>query len=219
MNAITILVASVALLAFAGCIDDGATDEAYDGDVTTPLVPGADDAPPGDDGLQPATPVRTVLNWTGYLKVGAADEAPSHVQETGAATGGVWSPSFHYEVVQVPQELEIRLDWSATAAQIEFMVTLPEGDAIYETDFVDHGPLCARIPADKLVPGTYAIMAHSRYAVDAKLMFSVSSMGGETQIIDHAHSAPASEFPGYIVALATGGGGESARPEACEPPA
>src|SRR5438128_1885650 len=108
MHPATAIALSVSLLAAAGCL--GSSAPAGTEHANTSAAPAAT---PGAVALtataspQAATAAWTVANWTGFLRVGAAYEATSHMKETNAATAGVWSPSFHYEVVQVPQALEI----------------------------------------------------------------------------------------------------------------
>jgi hypothetical protein len=214
---------SVILVAVAGCLSTGTSAGSGEANVPTAAPtpgPGASSRPAEASPFR-APAVWTVANWTGFMKIGAADEAPSHVQETNAATSGIWSPSFHYGVQQVPQALEIRLDWTAAAGQIEFMVVLPgngtNDEAMVETGFADHGPLCARLPTDHLVPGTYSVMAHSQYAVDARLLFSVLSLGGNGRLVDEPHTSPAAEFPAYLASLLAGGDAGTLAPEPCAP--
>lgn len=207
MHAATALLLGATLLAAAGCLGNG-----------TPAGSGTV-APTAAASLHPAPASWATVNWTGFLKVGAAYEVPSHVDETNAATRGVWSPSFHYEVLAVPQALQVQLDWTATAGQLQFMVLLPDngttGETMVETDFADHGPLCARLPVDHLVPGKYSIMAHSKFAVDAHLAFSVSSLGGQGRLVDAPHSSPAATLPAALPQLVTGGDAGSLPPEPC----
>jgi hypothetical protein len=213
MHATAILLTAT-LLATAGCLGGPA------GEATTPST--APPTPTGALAAKPApspAPVRTVANWTGFMTVGAADEAPSHVDETNGATGAVWSPSFHYDVQQAPQDLEVRLDWTATAGQLEFMVILPGngtmGETMVETGFADQGPLCAKLPAGHLAPGSYSIMAHSRYAIDAHLHFTITMLGGQGHLTDTPHTAPAAGLAAYAASLAGGGDGGSLTPEPC----
>ncbi|MGQ0535810.1 MAG: hypothetical protein ACT4PT_07040 [Methanobacteriota archaeon] len=159
--------------------------------------------------------------WEGYFGVGAAYDIPAHLQETHGPMRAVWSPSFHYEVLDVPHALEVRLDWTAAASSIEFMVELPDDGSgkvsSVISESVPEGPLCMRIPASHVTPGSYAIMAHSEYAVDAHLTFTVSTLGGGGRIVDEPHAPSATAIPGYAVTGATSGSLENdVPPEACE---
>jgi hypothetical protein len=207
-----VTVITLALIFLPGCLSPAPRQA-----TGTSSVASAKPAPTAK--VSPPAPVWSVSNWTGFLRVGAAYEAPSHITETNAGTWALWSPSFHYEVGQAPQVLEVRLDWTAVMGQIQFMVMVPAngtmGEAILETPFADHGPLCARVPADRAVAGSYSVMAHSKVAVDAKLDFSVALLGGAGQLIDQPHSDPAAQVLPVLPSLVTGGTGESLAPEPC----
>jgi len=215
------LILGAGLLATAGCFAGGAAPVPVrnaDAPATT-AVQGSDAEPLPTAGPSPTPAPRTVVNWTGYMKVGALYELPSHVDETNAATRAAWSPSFHYDVREVPADLEVRLNWTAAASQLQFMVVFPDNatgtETIVETDFADHGPLCVKLPADHLTTGDYSIMAHSKIAVDATLAFTVSALGGDTRLVDTPHSAPAQDMAGYVSEILVGDGGGSLAPREC----
>lgn len=218
------IVLSVSLVAAAGCLGgaEPLTSENVDTAEAEPTE--AADAPQDAATTGPSavatSPTWTVTGWEGAMVVGALYEIPSHFDETAGPTSAVWSPSFHYEVAEPPQDLEVQLDWTAATAQMQFMIVVPgnetAGETTLETDFAATGPLCMKIPADLVRAGTYGIMAHSQFAVDARLTFTVAALGGAGTLVDHPHSAPATLMADYANDLAGGGGGaEAPRGEAC----
>jgi hypothetical protein len=196
-----------------GCLSSAPSPAPADAAPQAP--PEASAAPAPDSALRESAPAWNVANWSGYLRVGAAYELPSHLDATSAAAKPAWSPSFQYEVAEVPRSMTVRLNWTADAGKLQFMVILPGDSGEYETPFADHGPLCMRLPQGTLTPGRYAIMAHSQYAIDAHLAFSVGTLGGRGRVIDEPHAAPAGVIPGYVFDIAGGGGGGSGAPETC----
>src|SRR2546428_647168 len=77
----------------------------------------------------------------------------------------------------------------------------PTPETTVETDCADHGPLCVKLPPDRLVAGMYSVMAHSKVALDAQLTFSVATLGGGGRLVDEPHMAPASETVAYLPEL------------------
>ncbi|HLE97671.1 MAG TPA: hypothetical protein VI997_09910, partial [Candidatus Thermoplasmatota archaeon] len=128
MNIATAICISVSLLASAGCLGSAAPagSESETAQPTAPAVERNDPAPTSTGASPAPRPATwTAANWSGFMTVGAAFEGPDHVEETGGATRPVWSTSFHYEVVDVPEAMEVRLDWDAAVGQIMFMVIVP----------------------------------------------------------------------------------------------
>jgi hypothetical protein len=215
MNAIHAIVLSASLLAAAGCLGSGAPAGSEPANAPAPAA--TPDAPRSDAPLEATALAWTDSNWTGYLRAGAAYEAPSHLQETNGPTRSLWSPSFHYSLASAPRDLEVRMDWTATAGQLAFMVIVPgngtEREQSVMSPTASQGPLCMKLPADHLVAGNYSIMAHSQYAVDARLQFTVARLGGEGQLVDQPHAASAMAFgsafgdPTALPAAILGGSG------------
>lgn len=119
-------IALAASLLAAGCLGSDAPTGSEDATapIASPTAPG--DLALASEASPPTVPAtRIVANWTGFMKVGAAYEAPSHVDETNAATREVWSPSFQYEVLHAPQDLEVRLNWTAAAGQLQSWFSCP----------------------------------------------------------------------------------------------
>lgn len=215
---------SVSLVAAAGCLEgaDPSTSENVDTASAPPTA--AADAPQDAGAVEPSdeptSPTWTVAAWEGAMAVGVLYEIPNHLDETAGPTGAVWSPSFHYEVAEAPQDLEVQLDWTAAAAQMQFMIVVPgnetAGETTLETEFAATGPLCLKVPADLVRAGSYGIMAHSQFAVDARLTFTVASLGGAGALVDQTHSAPATMMMDYADDLTSGGGdAEGPQGEAC----
>lgn len=185
----------------SGCVDDVAVPPAHAQEPSSLLV----------DNVERVT-------WTGHLLVGAGRELPAHLMPFEQYVAPVWRTGFVVEILEAPDILEVRLDWtSAGPIQIMMMTHAPHGAerpeepgwSEYSTqdgtlDYASASPLCMRLPAKDLAedlahvkehggqPHWYP-MAHSLVGLDVGLRFTVSSVGGTLQIPDtfHGHTTNA----------------------------
>lgn len=107
------------------------------------------------------------FSWEGYVKVGAGGEPLGHFYPSDQHAAALWSPGFVVEIVEAPEVLEFRLDWTTmtpTTGMI-LMVHGPHGaERDNETGWSEYttwhavddvpgqramptvGPLCMSIP-------------------------------------------------------------------------
>ncbi|HEV8360373.1 MAG TPA: hypothetical protein VGR28_07975 [Candidatus Thermoplasmatota archaeon] len=150
------------------------------------------------------------LTWEGYMVAGAASEIPAHFSATETAVAPLWKSGFNLMVEEVPQVVEIMVDWTAASpTQLMFMAHVPHDEATprdwWEYEYPSghmtaplwpaEGPLCMRIPSDEVAPGHWHIMSHSRYGADIRVTFTITTVGGVVSIPDgeHGHALDAEE--------------------------
>ncbi len=137
------------------------------------------------------------LGWQGRLVLGAADEIPAHMDETEPLTHSAMNKSFQVEVSEVPESVDVRVDWDSPAAWIMLMVVEPEGQGPLQVRtvpvnpvvpgkhyYASEGPLCIHLPTETMQTGMWMVMVHSAAAVDATLDFTVTVRGGAARIVD-----------------------------------
>lgn len=187
--------APVLLLLLAGCL--GAEDVR----VTSA---GSTDPQASEPPLDAST-----FEWTGHIRVGALYEAPAHFQPSERYVTPLWKAGFVLDVVEPPERLEVRLDWTSTGpSELMLMIHAPHhasrdgerGWSEYtnppDDGWAAEGPLCMQVPPADLVAGPWYPMAHAKYGADIQLDVTVATVGGEVSIPDayHGHDTSVEEL-------------------------
>lgn len=197
-----LLVLTLALLAAAasGCIRAPAEPLAQN-DVTA--------APAADAPL--AEP--QVLSWDGHITASPFG-ALAHSRDTEAAAFPVQTEGFVLDVTEVPQSMEVGLDWPGPGTAM-VMVSTPHVDGKgveYFTGMAEAGAQCLAIPAEGLMTGAWSVMIHTDGAVNADYTFTVTTVGGAAAILagePHSSAEAAETTEGEALPCA-----EAAAPEA-----
>ncbi|MDX1611744.1 MAG: hypothetical protein R3185_05195 [Candidatus Thermoplasmatota archaeon] len=162
-------------MGLAGCIgDDGALapNEAAEG------------------ALDPGLPEPVETTWEGYI-LSSPTGYLVHNSVTEPVFAEYQAEGFAFEIEEVPLDMVAELAWepSNPGAEIQIMVSSPREDGSgtqYTTPYSSDPHHCLRIPTEDLEPGHWQIMAHSNNAVDIELHFTVTTIGGEGGIVEHA---------------------------------
>lgn len=190
---------AIPLLAFAtvlaGCLGAGVPN------APEALAPAATTMP---EGLVPVEHV-----FEGGWVAGGAFEATAHFQPSESITEPLWKAGFILDVTEAPQDLQIRLDWTAApGTSMLLMAHAPHGDhraeekgwSEYTTEFSDASPLCIRIPSEDLLEGYWYVMIHSRTSANVDFTITATTLGGTAEILDgpHGHDSNADEFVNIV---------------------
>jgi hypothetical protein len=191
---------SILLAGCLGATENGDSHAPID-DSSTPI-----DGKPGSDGPLDAAANATgpvAFTWGGYLKVGAIGDIPAHIEPTASVTHDSMNVSFILDVLEVPEAMRVKVEWTAQDAEFELMVTEPFTDSVGGNDtarnhilpvnpyspgtdwFTADSPICMEIEAEYLRTGQWAVMVHSSHAVEAQLNFTVEVTGGQVELINH----------------------------------
>jgi hypothetical protein len=178
----TLLAPLVALTALAGCLGTGAPSDPSAAEALAPPT------------LPALVPVDLVFE-SGWM-VGGAFEATAHFMPSEEVTGPVWKSGFVLDVTEVPQDLQLRLDWTAApGTAMLLMAHAPHDDhraeekgwSEYTTEFSEASPLCIRIPPEDLLAGYWYVMVHSRTSADLTFTITATTLGGAATILDGPH--------------------------------
>lgn len=185
------------------------------GFVVTSASPEPADATPAAAADASTAREETIFTWDGYAKAGGANEVLAHLSDTEALVEPVWRTGFNLQVEEVPESVEIRVDWSSgTPSEVMFMAHVPydaarphewiEFETHHQQDarWATEGPLCMRIPTAEVAPGPWHVMAHSRYGLDIAIAFTITMIGGAASIPEGTHGHAATIEEGMTLANA-----------------
>ena len=169
----------------------------------TPLGPNVE---PLADALGVA-PVDHVFE-SGWV-VGAAFEPTAHFVPSEEVTAPLWRSGFILDITEVPQDLQLRLDWTAApGTRMLLMAHAPhdhhrpeeKGWSEYTTEFSDQSPLCIRIPPEDLLPGYWYVMTHSQVSADVAFTITATTLGGAVEILPgpHGHDTTPEELVNIV---------------------
>ncbi len=182
-----LLLIPVALLLVAGCIGIGDASDIDEGSTEEPLTATQDEATEVEPFL---------MELDGYVLVGYLDIF-MHLHPTETLLYDVQPSGWSFEVDEVPEAIEMRVDWDTDAdfrLHPHFVVDhdeSPGGSTEYYGYFspwFDESPGCVRIPAEDMAAGTWQAMIHpSGTAVDTPFTVTVGIVGAQAELLDEIH--------------------------------
>ena len=156
----------------------------------------------------------TLLEWSGYLRVGATDHF-AHTSETEPLVEPLAKMGFNLELPEGTTGLEFRFSWPE-GEPARYVVHAPdeEGMPTYMLDAPQGGESCMRIPVEDIVPGVWKPMAHGRPGSN-DIEFTITSVvtgAPDARILDgpHGHS-----IAGVAMMMTMGMDMEMREPEEC----
>ena len=111
---------------------------------------------------------------------------------TEALVAPVQREGFILDIQEVPQMLQIEIEWDGTArGSMAPMVNVPtsqDGQVVdYFGELSDSGLACMRLPVEELKADRISIMAHSQMAVNIDFVLRVTTVGGAATLLDAPH--------------------------------
>lgn len=157
-------------------------------------VPSAEeDVAPQDAATVPAAePV--VQEFEGHMTASALAPLAHQNSDMEMMVADVQREGFLLEVAEVPDVLQIDLEWTALTpmAEMATMVNVPTSTDGTVLDFFSEwsgsGSVCIRIPVEDIQVGPLSVMAHSRNAADVDYVIRVTTIGGDVTLhADRGH--------------------------------